>query len=46
MRAAASEPEIGCALRYLEGKPDWIKLYKAFEAVENMPNGGIATSEI
>jgi hypothetical protein len=46
MRAAALEPEIGSALRYLEGKPGWVELYKAYEAVGNMPNGGISKSEI
>jgi hypothetical protein len=46
MRAVALEPEIGSALRYLQGKPDWFELYKAFEAVRNMPNGGISKSEI
>jgi hypothetical protein len=46
MRAAALEPEVGSALRYLEGKPGWFELYKAYEAVRNMPNGGISNSEI
>jgi hypothetical protein len=46
MRAAALEPEIGSALRYLQGKPGWFDLYKAYEAVRNMPNGGISKSEI
>jgi hypothetical protein len=46
MRSAALEPEIGSALRYLEGKPGWFELYKAYEAVQNMPNGGISNSEI
>jgi hypothetical protein len=46
MRAAALQPEIGSALRYLEGKPGWVELYKAYEAVRNMPNGGISISEI
>lgn len=46
MRAAALEPEIGSALRYLENKPGWIELYKAYEAIRNMPNGGISNSEI
>ena len=46
MRAAALEPEIGSALRYLEGKPGWFELYKAYEAIRNMPNGGISNSEI
>jgi hypothetical protein len=45
MRAAALEPEIGSALRYLEGKPGWIELYKAYEAVQSMPNGDISNSE-
>ncbi len=45
MRAAALEPAIGSALRYLEGKPSWLELYKAFEAVEHMPNGGISKSK-
>lgn len=46
MRAAALEPEIGSALRYLEGKAGWFELYKAYEAVRNMPHGGIPQSEI
>lgn len=46
VRAAALEPEIGSALRYLEGKPGWFELYKAYEAVKKMPNGGISKSEI
>lgn len=46
MRAAALETEIGCALRYLEGKPGWFELYKAYEAVKNMPNGGISKNDI
>jgi hypothetical protein len=35
MRAAALGPEIGSALRYLEGKPGWFELYKAYEAVRS-----------
>jgi hypothetical protein len=46
MRAAALDPEIGSALRYLQGKPGLSELYKAYEAVRNMPNGGISKSEI
>lgn len=46
LRAATIEPEIGCALRYLAGKPTWFELYKAYEALRNMPNGGIANSEV
>ncbi|WP_407155185.1 hypothetical protein [Bradyrhizobium sp. STM 3557] len=46
MRAAALEPEIGSALRYLQDKPGWFELYKAYEAVKDMPNGGISGSEI
>ena len=46
MRAATLEPEIGSALRYLQGKPGWVELYKAFEAVKRMPNGGLNKSEI
>ena len=46
MRAAALMPEIGSALRYLEGKPGWVELYKAYEAVRNMPNGRISIEEI
>ena len=26
-------PEIGSALRYLNGKPDWVELFKAYEAI-------------
>jgi len=46
MRAAALNPEIGHALRYLEGKPSWFDLYKAYEAVKRMPNGSIPKREI
>jgi hypothetical protein len=46
MRAATLNPEIGSALRYLEGKLSWPELYKAYEAVRQMPNGGISNSEI
>ena len=46
MRAAALEPAIGSALRYLEGKPGWIELYKAHEAIGGLPNGGISNNEI
>jgi hypothetical protein len=46
IRAAALEPEIGNALRYLQGKPGWSELYKAHEAIRNMPNGGISKNEI
>ncbi len=46
MRAAALEPEIGSALRYLECKPGWFELYKAYEAVRKIPNGKISNSEI
>lgn len=46
MRAVILEREIGSALRYLEGKPSWFELYKAYEAVRNMPNGGISKKEI
>ena len=46
MRAAMLEPKIGSALRYLEGKPGWFELYKAYEVVEEMPNGGLSNNEI
>lgn len=46
MRAAALAQDIGAALRYLEGKPGWVELYKAYEAVRRMPNGGISNSEV
>lgn len=46
MRAAALEPEIGSALRYLEGKPGWLELYKAYEVVRDVPNTGISKGEI
>jgi hypothetical protein len=47
MRAAALEPAIGSALRYLLGKPGWVELYKAYEAVRAiMPKGPISNSEI
>mgnify|MGYP006876577713 FL=1 len=46
MRAATLEPQIGYALGYLQDKADWVNLYKAYEALRNMPNGGISKSEI
>lgn len=46
MRAAALVPNIGAALRYLEGKPGWVELYKAYEAVKAMPSGGLSSTEI
>ncbi len=46
MQAATLEPKVGRALRYLAGKPGWVELYKAYEAVLHMPNGGISTTEI
>ena len=46
MRAAALESEIGSALGYLEGKPGWVELYKAYEALRDMPNGGLSKSDI
>jgi hypothetical protein len=46
MRAAALEPAIGSALRYMEGKPGWSELYKAYEPVRNMPRGHITKTEI
>lgn len=46
MCAATLKPEIASALRYLEGEPGWVELYKAFEAVRHMPNGGISANEI
>lgn len=46
MRAAALVPDIGAALRYLEGKPGWVELYKAYEAVKAMPSGGLSNTEI
>jgi hypothetical protein len=48
MRAAALEPAIGRALRYLQGKPGWFELYKAYEELRdrNMPDGGISRKEI
>ena len=46
MRAAALEPDIASALSYLEGKPGWFELFKAYEAVEEMPNGRLSGKEI
>jgi len=46
MSAVMLKPEIGSALRFLDGKPDWVELYKAYEAVKQMPNGGISENEI
>ena len=46
MRAAALVPDIGAAIRYLHGRPGWVELYKAYEAVKAMPNGGLSKAEI
>lgn len=46
MRAASLDPDIGSALRYLQGEPSWFELYKAYEAVRTMPRGGIPKSEV
>ncbi len=46
MRAAALKPSIGNALDYLEGKPGWFELYKAYEALRDLANGGISNNEI
>ena len=46
MRAAALDPEVGSALRYIRGNPGWVELYKAYEALGNKPNGGISGNEI
>lgn len=46
MRAATLNPEIGSVLRYLEGKPNWIELYKAHEALLQMPKCGISNNRI
>ena len=46
MRAASLEPEIGSALRYLEGKPGWFELYKSYEAVKKFPNDVTSKSEV
>jgi hypothetical protein len=46
MRAATLNPDIGSALRYMEGKPGWLELYKAYEAVRRLPNGGISRDEV
>jgi len=46
MRAVTLNPEIGSALRYLEGKPGWFELYKAYEVVRLMPQDGISNREI
>lgn len=45
-RAASLKPEIGSALRYLAGEPGWSELYKAYEAIRNLPNGGISKNRI
>jgi len=45
MRAAELAPEIGGVLRYLRGKPGWIELYKAYEALHGRLNGGISKNE-
>lgn len=44
MRAAALDPAIGSALRYINGKPGWVELYKAYEVIRNMPRGDIPNS--
>ncbi|MFG1287569.1 hypothetical protein [Xanthobacter versatilis] len=46
MRAATLEPELGRALSYLEGKPGWVELYKSYEAIRALPNGGISKTEM
>ncbi|WP_457660945.1 hypothetical protein [Sinorhizobium medicae] len=46
MRAANLNPGIASALQYMEGKPGWIELYKAYEAVRKLPNGGISSTEV
>lgn len=46
MRAAALEPELGRALSYLEGRPGWVELYKSYEAIRALPNGGISNTQI
>jgi hypothetical protein len=46
VRAATLEPDIGNALRYLEGEPSWFDLYKAYEAIRRFPSGLISRSEI
>ncbi|WP_193176892.1 hypothetical protein [Oricola nitratireducens] len=45
MRATDLKPDIGSALRYMEGKPGWIELYKAYEAIREFPNSGISEKE-
>lgn len=46
MNAVALEPNIGGALSYLAGKPGWVELYKAYEAIREMPSDGISKNEI
>jgi len=46
MRAAAKSPQIAAALSYLEGKPDWVSLYKAYEALKNLPCDAVTRDEI
>ncbi|MCP4304907.1 MAG: hypothetical protein GY788_08560 [bacterium] len=46
MSAATLNSKIASALRYLEGNPSWGELYKAYEAVEFLPTGGISKREI
>ncbi|WP_373085704.1 hypothetical protein [Sneathiella sp.] len=46
MRAAKLDPRIACVLRYMEGNPGWVELYKAYEALKELPNGGIDKDEI
>lgn len=46
MRAAMLSPAISSALGYLEGKPGWLELYKAYEVLKNFPHPTIPKRHI
>lgn len=46
MRAATLNKGVESALQYLNGKPSWIELYKAYEALNRLPKGEISDKEI
>jgi hypothetical protein len=46
MRAATLDPKIASAMLCLQGKPSWVELFKAYEAVETRAKVGISKNEI
>lgn len=46
MRAASVDSRISHALDYLHENSGWHGLYKAYEALQRLPNGGIARGDI